>query len=193
MRPRPFRPSPSKWTDASGIASEPFASLALPEGVEEPPANVTLGQATLLNDGTLPIARFGAPTKPAAHGGVVILHPDGKSELVPNLDPTGHRLGIAATVDGVIYDSVFAADGGKPRGQINKLDPKAGETKVAEGFGKLIGLAVIDDRLYASDQTAGLIFDAPLDALPTDASAWHTFATLPKPDQICRGPDGSLF
>jgi len=182
-----------QWTDKEGVGSEPYAVAAMPEGVSELPENVSLGQASHLADGTLLVTRFGVPGPDAVHGGIVLIRADGSSELVPNLDRSLHRLGIATAPDGRIYGASFSAAGGKQSGRINVIEPKTGETQVADGFGKLIGLAVAGDRLYASDQSAGAIFDAPLDELPAHADGWHRFASLPKPDQICEGPDGSLF
>jgi sugar lactone lactonase YvrE len=181
------------WTDKDGLAEEPYADCALPEGVSELPENVSLGQAAALDDGTLLVTRFGVPGPDAVHGGIVVIHPDGKSELVPKLDKSLHRLGVAVAADRTIYGASFSAAGGKQVGAINKVSLEKGETKVADGFGKLIGLAIVGDHLYASDQSAGVIYDAPLAELPSRADGWHRFAELPKPDQICEGPNGSLF
>jgi sugar lactone lactonase YvrE len=182
-----------QWTDKAGLAREPVADCALPAGEPKLPEKVTLGQAALLPDGTLLVTRFGVPGPDAVHGGVIAVHGDGTSELVPKLDRTAHRLGIVAAPGGSVYSASFSAADGKHSGTINALDVQSGETQVADGFGKLIGLAISDNRLFASDQSAGAIFDAPLGALPEHADAWHRFAELPKPDQICAGPDGSLF
>lgn len=61
---------------------------------------------------------------------------------------------------------------------------------IADGLGKLV---VIDDTLLVADQSAGIIYSAPLAAVPEEAASWTVFAELPVPDQLCVGPDGSVF
>lgn len=181
------------WTDGNGLAGEPRATCAPPEGQSTLPENVTLGQADQLADGTLIVTRFGIPGGDAMYGGVVVVKPDGTSDLVPNVDPSLHRLGVAVTEDDVIYVAGFAAAGGMPAGKITRVELDTGETLIADGFGKVVGLAIADDRLYISDQSGGKVLDAPLADLPEHATDWHTFAEIAAPDQICIGPRGSLF
>src|SRR5262249_35831260 len=76
---------------------------------------------------------------------------------------------------------------------VTTIDVGSGETVIADGFGKIVGLVIAGGRLYVSDQSNGRVVDAPLGALPAHAADWHTFATFVQPDQICAGPDGSLF
>lgn len=181
-----------KWSDGSGLASAPYASLPTPVSAGGTlPANVTLGQAALLPDGTLVVNRFGRAG--GAMGGIAVVAPDGTTMLVPNLDESRRRLGLAVAPDGTLYGSFFAKGDSGVTGSVTTIDLRAGETVIAEGFGKIAGLAVSAGRLFVSDQSNGTIRDAPLSALPPLASEWHTLASLPKPDQICAGPDGSLF
>lgn len=179
------------WTEATGLSSEALASLPVPVDGGASPANVTLGQAVLTAEGTLVVSRFGQPG--GGLGGIAFVRPDGGTGLVPNLDPGRRRLGLAAAADGTLYGSYFASADGGTAGFITTVDLLTGETVVADGFGKIVGLAINAGRLYVSDQSSAKVFDAPVAALPAHASDWHTLATLVKPDQICAGPDGSLF
>lgn len=179
------------WTDATGLSSAAWASLPVPADAGTLPANVTLGQAVLNAEGTLVVSRFGQPG--GGLGGIAFVRADGGTGLVPNLDPGRRRLGLAAAGDGTLYGSYFASADGGMAGFITTVDLSAGETVIADGFGKIVGLTINAGRLYVSDQSSAKVFDAPLAALPAHASDWHTLATLVKPDQICAGPDGSLF
>lgn len=180
-----------KWTDASGLGTTPYATLPAPADTGALPANVTLGQAALLADGTLVVSRFGQPG--AGYGGISYVNPDGSTALVPNLNAGFRRLGLAVAPNNTLYGAYFASADGGTAGFVTTVDLHAGETVVADGFGKIVGLSVSGERLYVSDQSSAKIFDAPLSALPAHAADWHTLATLVKPDQICAGPDGSLF
>ena len=178
-----------KWTDQAGLA--PFATCPLPAGETTLAPNVTLGQATLLPDQTLVVARFGQPGGGA--GGVVFIRKDGTAGLVPNLDPAIRRLGVITGPDGTLYGSTFSGSGTNLVGTLTTLDLAVGEKTLTDGFGKIVGLTIADGRLYVSDQSAGKIFYAPLATLPAHAADWTTLATLVKPDQICAGPAGTLF
>lgn len=178
-----------RWTDAGGL--EDWAQLAVSAGPTALPVNVTLGQAALLGDGTLVVNRFGQPG--GGYGGIAYVLPGGTSAVVPNLDPTLRRLGLAVAPDGTLYGSAFAGSATTLAGCITTVDLHAGEAVVADGFGKIVGLVAMSGNLYVSDQSAGKIFHAPLVNLPAHASGWSTLATLVKPDQISAGPDGSLF
>ncbi len=180
-----------KWTDAAGLSAAPYASLPLPADAGTLPANVTLGQAALLANGTLVVSRFGQPG--GGYGDISYVSPDGSTALVPNLDPSRRRLGLAVAPDNTLYGSYFASADGGTVGFVTTVDLHAGETVAVDGFGKIVGLSITEGRLYVSDQSAAKIFDAPLSALPPHAADWHTLATLVKPDQIAAGPNGSLY
>ncbi len=181
-----------KWTDELGANAlaftQPWASLALPSGATTLASNVTLGQATALPDGTFVVNRFGTPGGTAS-GGIAYVKPDGASALVPNLDGTRHRLGLAYdAAGGTLYGSYFGSTGA-----VTTIDIHSGETDLSTGFGKIVGLVVASGKLYVSDQTAGKVFYAPLSSIPATIDGWSTLATLVKPDQICAGPNGSIF
>ena len=105
------------------------------------------------------------------------------------------HLGLAEAPDGSIYSTYFerSESGGGPAGAVTRVELSRGESVVADGFGKLVGIVVVGEALYVADQSAGVIYSAPLAALPAHAGGWSTFARLPVPDQLCAGPDGSLF
>lgn len=179
-----------KWSDSGGLSA--FASLPLPKGETSLPGNVTLGQAALLGDGTLVVNRFGQPG--GGFGDIAFARADGTSDVVPNMDATRRRLGLALAPNGTLYGSYFVSGtNNQIVGSLTTVDIHSGETVVADGFGKIVGLAIGEGRLYLSDQSSGKILDAPLAAIPARAADWHVLATLVKPDQICVGPNGSLF
>lgn len=179
------------WSDAAGLGSSSPVALPLPPDAGSLAPNVTLGQAALTADGTLVVTRFGQPG--GGMGGIAYVKADGTTGTVPNLDGARRRLGLATAPDGRLYGSFFTSVDGGVTGSLTTVDLQAGETVVAEGFGKIVGLAITGGRLFVSDQSSAKVFDAPLTALPAHAADWHTLATLVKPDQICPGPDGSLF
>jgi len=177
------------WTQSAGLTS--LAKLPLPEGESSLPDNVSLGQAAVLEDGTVVVTRFGQPG--GGFGGIGYVTPDNQAKLVPGLDVKRRRLGVVAAPDGTLYGSYFTGGQGNLSGFLTKVDLAGGETEIADGFGKIVGLAIVNDNLYVSDQSNGQVLDAPLAALPPKAVDWHVTAKLAAPDVICPGPDGSLF
>lgn len=178
------------WTWGDKQALKELAKLPTPEGAGELPGNVTLGQAALLDDGTFVVTRFGQPG--GGWGGIAYVR-DGEASLVPDLDEKRRRLGIVAAPDGTLYGSYFQGSMGNLSGFLTTVDLDGGEKDIADGFGKIVGLAIADDTFFVSDQAKGKIFSAPLDALPEHAADWTELATLDVPDQITVGPKGSLF
>jgi sugar lactone lactonase YvrE len=177
------------WTDRAGLT--PLAKLPLPEGESALPDNVSLGQEAVLQDGTVVVTRFGQPG--GGWGGIGYVTSDNQAKLVPGLDPKRRRLGLVTAPDGTLYGSYFTGSQGNLSGFLTKVDLANGETEIADGFGKIVGLAVDNDKLYVSDQSNGQVLDAPLAALPAKAADWHVTAKFPAPDVISVGPDGSLF
>ncbi len=139
------------------------------------------------------IARFGKPG--GGFAGLAWVAADGTTGLVPVLDDTLKRLGVTQANDGTIYGSYFGkAPGGNGQlGSLTRVDLEKGETVVTEGFGKIVGILASGDKLYVADQSAGAIFAAPLARLPAQASEFSRFAELVVPDQLCAGPNNTLF
>jgi sugar lactone lactonase YvrE len=179
-----------KWTDNDGLSK--VATTPDPGG--ELDAGATLvGQIVALADGTLVVSRFGKPG--GGFAAIAWVKPDGTSGLVPNVDETLKHLGLTQTADGTLYGSYFgkAPSGMGQAGAVTRVNLATGETVVATGFGKIVGVLAVAETLYVSDQTAGAVLSAPLAALPPEAKDWTVFAHLPVPDLLCAGPDGSLF
>jgi sugar lactone lactonase YvrE len=83
--------------------------------------------------------------------------------------------------------------GAAPASTVTRVDLKTGETDFASGFMKIVGLVVVDDVLYVSDQMADTIYAVPLNEPLPVSRAHKVLAKLPRPDQLAAGPDGSLF
>lgn len=167
-----------KYTDKDGLKL--FGSL--PKAPQNGPG---LGQLVETQDGTLFVVRFGFGTA----GDVVWLRQDGTSGVVPSLDPTRRRIGLTIAPSGALFDTYFTKSASGKVGAVAKLDPKGGEQDVATSFQKPVGVLVVGDAMFTSDQDAGRIWRAPV-ASPATVAA---FATLPTPDLLCEGPSGSLF
>jgi sugar lactone lactonase YvrE len=167
-----------QWTDAAG-----FSKVAdLPAA---PSGGAGLGQLARLPDGSIIVTRFGF----GIAGDVAIAKTDGTSSVIPNLDKTFRRIGIAVAPDGTIYDSYFVKGGSGDVGTVAKLTTDGKETSLVTTLQKPVGLAVIGDSLYMSDQDQGSLLVAKL-ATPSQTKV---FATLPDADLICEGPNGEIF
>jgi sugar lactone lactonase YvrE len=179
-----------RWSDQGGLVKH---ATTLDPGGEVEAGGTLVGQIIALDDGTLLVARFGKPG--GGFAGIAYVRSDGSSGLVPGVDENSKHLGLTQAADGSIYSTFFARPPGGTgqAGSVARVDLAKGETVVADGFGKLVGLVAIADTLYVSDQSAGVIYSAPLAALPAHATEWTAFAQLPVPDLVCAGPDGSLF
>ena len=167
------------WTDASGFGE----ALALPAAPADGPG---LGQVVRTPDGTLVVTRFGF----GSAGDVVFVSADGTPGVVPGLDPERRRIGLTVTDDGTLYDGWFARLAtGERVGSVGRLSLAGGEPEVLTGLKKLVGVLVMGDALYVSDQELGQILEAPL----ADPSNFSVHATLLNPDLLAAGPEGSLF
>lgn len=178
------------WTEQGGLAR--FATTADPKDAKSAMAT-NVGQIVQLADGRLVINRFGKPG--GGFGAIAYLDPATKQgALVPNLDENRKRLGLDVAPDGRLFGSYFqGAMGGGQTGAVTLVDLAAGETDYAPGFRKIIGVLVLGEKLYVSDQQADKIYTLPLSGPVPPQDQYTVFASLPRPDQICAGPDGSLF
>lgn len=166
------------WTDADG--------LGLLSTLPEPsPDGAGLGQPVLTSDGTVVVPRFGYGTA----GDVVTLAADGSSAVVPGLDTERRRIGLAVAADGTLYDGWFISGEAGRVGEVNVLDLAGSETPFLTGLGKPVGVLVVGDTLYVSDQDAGEILATPL----RDPGAVEVHAQVEDPDLLGEGPDGSLY
>ena len=115
------------------------------------------------------------------------------------------RKRIEVTVDpstGVIYSDSFSGGGGTaPAGEVETVDLTTGTTVYATGFGKTVGLLVSGAQVLVSDQTNGLILAVPTDSTQiadggaglVDGGPFPVYATVSGPDQLCLGPNGSVY
>lgn len=178
------------WTDASGLAK--YATTAATDG--EIDAGATLvGQLVRQSDGTVVVARFGSPR--GSYAAISYVSPDGGAGLVPGVDPARHHLGLGLAPGDKLFGSYFAGTpGGAMAGSVTIVDLQTGETDYATGFSKIVGVLVANGKIYVSDQGNSSIYVLPLDGqLPPDGGGYTVFATLPVPDQICAGPNGTIF
>jgi sugar lactone lactonase YvrE len=165
------------WTDQGG-----FKKLVTLPG----PSGNDVGGLVQLADGTLVVVEFGFGTS----GLVALVYTSLKTATVPDLDPTRSRLGIALAPDGSLYDTYFAKVSGTDTGFVGKLDVTAGtEESVITGLVKPVGVAVIGETLYFSDQSLGEILAAPLSSL----QKYKTLSTNLSPDLLSVGPNGTIF
>jgi hypothetical protein len=180
-----------KWTDAGGLVK--YATTADPNGALDAGATL-VGELVTLSDGTVVVERFGRP-KNNTWAAIAFVSPDGGGGLVPNVDNTLHRLGLGVAPGDKLYGSYFGGtDGGmKQQGAVTTVNLQTGETDYAPGFGKIIGVLVANGNIYVSDQQAGAIYFWPLTGAVPEAGTWPVLASLPVPDQLSAGPNGSLF
>jgi len=183
------------WTEAAGLAK--YGTTAATPG--EIDAGATLvGQLVRQSDGTVVVARFGSPR--GSFAAVSYILPDGGAGLVPGVDPGQHHLGLGLQAGDKLFGSYFGGTpGGAMTGAVTRIDLQTGETIYAGGFAKIVGVLVANGKLYVSDQGNSTIFVLPLEGGPLDGgvydggASYQALATLPVPDQICAGPDGTLF
>jgi len=183
------------WTEAAGLTK--YGTTAATAG--EIDAGATLvGQLVRQSDGTIVVARFGSPR--GSFAAVSYILPDGGAGLVPGVDPGQHHLGLGLNAGDKLFGSYFGGTpGGAMTGAVTRIDLQTGETIYASGFAKIVGVLVANGKLYVSDQGNSTIYILPLEGGPVDGgvydggASYQVLATLPVPDQICAGPDGTIF
>lgn len=168
-----------RWTDSGGFALVQNLTTAPEDGAG-------LGQLVRTGDGTVVVTRFGYGTA----GAVVSVPPSGVAVDVPGLAVERRRIGLTIASDGQLYDSWFVRQSGGARvGAVGALSLSGTEAEVITGLQKPVGVLAIGEYLYVSDQDLGQILKAPRSS-PAD---YTVLATVPTPDLIAAGPDGSLF
>jgi hypothetical protein len=141
------------------------------------------GGLAQLVDGSICSARFGAEDD----GGIVRLLSDEAVRVVPNLDTSRHRLGVAAYGD--LYVAWFTGAHDAWTGGVARVDAvSGGETDVLTGLGKAVGVAVLGDLLVVSDQTAESLVGCHLPECADRA----LLAMIPAPD-LMTASDTELF
>jgi sugar lactone lactonase YvrE len=179
------------WTDQAGL--QKLTTTADPLGAADAGAAL-VGQIQKLSNGSLVVMRFGKPG--GGYGGIAYVDPDGGTNVVPNLDQKRQRLGLGVAPGDHMYGSYFmkAPDGGAGQvGALTTVDLQNGETDYATGFHKIIGVLPMNGTLYVADQPVNTIYALPLNGAVPDGGPYTVFATLPVPDQMCEGPNGTIF
>lgn len=166
-----------KWTEAGGVV--PF--VVLPDA-----AKAGLGQIARGAAGDLLITLLGT----GSAGGVVRIGPGGETSLVPELAPERRRMGLAVTAAGRVFDTWFTRnEAHEGDGGMSELDLEGGETDIALGLKKPVGVLALGDTLFVSDQEQGQILQAPL----ANPGALAPLARVDQPDLLAPGPEGAIF
>ncbi|MBF5005639.1 SMP-30/gluconolactonase/LRE family protein [Diaphorobacter caeni] len=160
-----------------------------------PASGATLGQLTGAADGTLYVTRFGFGTD----GAVVAVPKTGNAYNLGGTDALRRRIGITTTPDGALLDGWFIKGGSGAVSELALSGSTASERELITGLGKPVGLAVVGDAIYVSDQNTGNILSyslAKVRATPAtlaDGKVIATFTTLDGIDLMTAASDGTLF
>ncbi|QIL74306.1 hypothetical protein G7048_27990 (plasmid) [Diaphorobacter sp. HDW4B] len=160
-----------------------------------PTSGATLGQLTRTTDGTLYVTRFGFGTD----GSVVGAPKTGNAYNLSGTDKLRRRIGITTTPDGALLDGWFIKGGSGAVSELKLSGTTASERELITGLGKPVGLAVVGDTIYVSDQNTGNVLSyslAKVRATPAtlaDGKVIATFTTLDGIDLMTAASDGTLF
>jgi len=148
-----------------------------------------LGALVKAQDASWLTTRFGFGTA----GAVLQAHADGSSTTIGGLAVNRRRIGLAVAADGTVFDgwyTAMGAGGGPMNGTVSKVAlDGSGETDVVTGIGKPVGLLILGDQLYISDQKNNAIVKTPV-ATPGTTTA---FATVNGAEELAAGPGGSIL
>jgi hypothetical protein len=166
------------YTDDGGVTK--FADL--PAASASGPG---LGQLIPLLDGSLLVTRFGFGTT----GDIVQVMPDATSTILPKLDATHRRIGLARADDGTLFEAYFVKNGASYVGSIAKFTLAGDETDVVTGLQKPVGVLAFGTTLFFDDQSNNALYTTPL----ASPGALAQFAPLPNADLLCAGPNETVF
>lgn len=148
-----------------------------------------LGALVKAKDGSWLTTRFGFGTA----GAVLQAKSDGTVLTIGGLAVNRRRIGLAVASDGTVFDGWFTTMGagsGPMNGTVSKVAlDGSGESDVVTGLGKPVGLVIVGDQLYISDQKNNAIVKTPV-ATPGTTTA---FATVNGADELALGPNGSIL
>ncbi len=127
---------------------------------------------------------------------------NGQVTLASDTNLERRRLGLYVLDGGTFLSNWFAKEGDAPAaGGVSMIT--RGETPgsvkerdIVTGLDKLVGLAVIDNKLFISDQAANRIVRVDLleaRTASTPIEAADIFATVEAPDLLAAAPDGTLY
>jgi hypothetical protein len=157
-----------------------------------------LSQVSVAESGEVRLARFGFGTAGALlgvdnHGAVV---------TYSGPDPARRRLGLADIGGGRLLSTWFVkrasapAQGGLSMLTIDSQAQTATERDLMSGLGKPVGVAVLGDTVYVSDQMNDNVVKARLSTLMSVAMPAQTgeaFAHVTGPDLLAVDTDGTLY
>jgi hypothetical protein len=188
----------------NGIAMTPDIAAASPDFslYARVPAQegerTSLSQIAFAPNGHLLVERFGFGTSSA----VFDIGPSRQVTLASDTNPARRRLGLYVLDGGTYLSSWFAKEGSAPAaGGVSVITRGATPGSVTErdivtGLGKPVGIAIVGDTLFISDQAANRIVKvdwqaARVASAPVQAS--DTFVTVDAPDLLAAAPDGTLY
>jgi len=160
-----------------------------------PASGSTLGQLTRSSDGSLYVTRFGF----GLDGAVAVVPKSGNAYYLNGTDSVRRRIGITPTPDGALLDSWFIKGGVGAVSELKVHGRAATEAELITGFGKPVGLAVVGDTVYVSDQSSGKLLSyslAKLRAAPAtlaDGIPVASFSPADGIDLMTAASDGTLF
>ena len=160
-----------------------------------PDSGATLGQITRTANGTLYLTRFGFGTD----GAVIAVPRSGEAYNLRGTDALRRRIGVTTTPDGALLDGWFIKGGSGAVSELALSGDTATERELITGLGKPVGLAVVGDTVFVSDQNTGNVLSyslAKVRATPAtlaDGKIIATFTTLDGIDLMTAAADGTLF
>lgn len=160
-----------------------------------PDSGATLGQITRTANGTLYLTRFGFGTD----GAVIAVPTSGDAYNLRGTDALRRRIGVTTTPDGALLDGWFIKGGSGAVSELALSGDTATERELITGLGKPVGLAVVGDTVFVSDQNTGDVLSyslAKVRATPAtlaDGKVIATFTTLDGIDLMTAAADGTLF
>ncbi|KND61849.1 hypothetical protein BVER_05901 [Candidatus Burkholderia verschuerenii] len=158
----------------------------------------SLSQIVFGPNAHLLVARFGFGKSSA----VFDVGTNGQVALASDTNPERRRLGLVVLDGGTFLSSWFAKEGDAPAAggvsMIPRGEPPGSvkERDIVTGLGKPVGLAVLDDTLFISDQAANRIVKVDLLEARTASApieAGDVFANVDAPDLLAAAPDGTLY
>ena len=120
-------------------------------------------------------------------GSVFVIDRRAAVSEVPGLDPRRKRIGLAVAGDGTIYAAYYEGRG--ERGAVSTLGLAGAERDVMPGLKKPIGVSVIGEWLFASDQETGQIARCRLPR----CEGTDVFASVAGADLLASDRAGTLY
>lgn len=156
------------------------------------PGSDGLGDLDFAADGSLYVPRFGFGMP--GLGAIFRVSPDGQPGPITGVNTEWRRVGLDYDdARGLLYVATYSRDADDVyTGWIATVDPVLGvETKIVDGLSKPVGIVVIGDVLFVSDQVQRRLFKVDLTAsTPALALVSEEFESL---DLMKATPDGDLL